>query len=121
MLEQKTSIEVGANQSSTQRVRPMPPCECADKISSTASAEFSDTKVLNVVTQSRVPDLRCRHRYWGRVRRRIARGRWLFRAFDLGGQARLIVSIFYELGGRIGSRLLDCFDLAIGGVRLWNR
>jgi hypothetical protein len=52
MLEQKTSIEVGANQSSTQRVRPMPPCECADKISSTASAEFSDTKVLNVVTQS---------------------------------------------------------------------
>jgi hypothetical protein len=33
-------------------VRPMPPCECADKISSTASAEFSDTKVLNVVTQS---------------------------------------------------------------------
>ena len=30
----------------------MPPCECADKISSTASAEFSDTKVLNVVTQS---------------------------------------------------------------------
>jgi len=63
-----------------------------------------------------VPDLRCRHRYWGRVRRRIARGRWLFRAFDLGGQARLIVSIFYELGGRIGSRLLDGFDLAIGGV-----
>jgi hypothetical protein len=52
MLEQKTSIEVGANQSSTQRVRPMPPCECADKISSTASAEFSDSKVHNVVTQS---------------------------------------------------------------------
>ena len=30
----------------------MPPCECADKISSTASAEFSDSKVHNVVTQS---------------------------------------------------------------------
>ena len=30
----------------------MPPCECADKISSTASAEFSDTKVHNVVTRS---------------------------------------------------------------------
>ena len=52
MLEQKTSIEVGANQSSTQRVRPMPPWECADKISSTASAEFSDSKVHNVVTRS---------------------------------------------------------------------
>ncbi len=30
----------------------MPPCECDDKISSTASAEFSDTKVHNVVTRS---------------------------------------------------------------------
>ena len=62
MLEQKTSIEVGANQSSTQRGRPMPPCECADKISSTASAEFSDSKVHNVVTQSRAVNRRPRSR-----------------------------------------------------------
>ena len=61
MLEQKTSIEVGANQSSTQRVRPMPPCERAGKISSTASAEFSDTKVLNVVTRSRALNFALNH------------------------------------------------------------
>jgi hypothetical protein len=31
----------------------MPPCDRAGKISSTASAEFSDSKVHNVVTRSR--------------------------------------------------------------------
>ena len=52
MLEQKTSIDARVNQSSTQSVRPASPCDRASKISSTASAEFSDTKVLNVATRS---------------------------------------------------------------------
>jgi hypothetical protein len=54
MIEQKPSSERVVIESSNQRLSPTSPCERAATISFAPSAEFSDTKVLNVVTQSRV-------------------------------------------------------------------
>jgi hypothetical protein len=53
MIEQKPSIERVVIESSNQRLSLTSPCERAASISSAPSAEFSDTKVLNVVTRSR--------------------------------------------------------------------
>jgi len=53
MIEQKPSIERVVIESSNQRLSLTSPCERAATISFAPSAEFSDIKVLNVVTQSR--------------------------------------------------------------------
>jgi len=52
MIEQKPSIERVVIESSNQRLSLTSPCERAVTISFAPSAEFSDTKVLDVVTQS---------------------------------------------------------------------
>jgi hypothetical protein len=52
MIEQKPSIERVVIESSNQRLSLTSPCERAATISFTPSAEFSDTKVLNVMTRS---------------------------------------------------------------------
>ena len=53
MIEQKPSIERVVIESSNQRLSLTSPCERAATISFAPSAEFSDTKVLKVVTRSR--------------------------------------------------------------------
>jgi hypothetical protein len=53
MIEQKPSIERVVIESSNQRLSLTSPCELAATISFAPNAEFSDTKVLNVVTQSK--------------------------------------------------------------------
>jgi hypothetical protein len=52
MIEQKPSIERVVIESSNQRLSHSYPCERTASIGSAPSAEFSDTKVLNVVTRS---------------------------------------------------------------------
>jgi hypothetical protein len=52
MIEQKPSIERVVIESSNQRLSLTSPCERAATISFIPSAEFLDTKVLNVATRS---------------------------------------------------------------------
>jgi hypothetical protein len=52
MIEQKPSIEGGVSHSSKPRLSFTYPCERAATISFAPSAEFSDAKVLNVLTRS---------------------------------------------------------------------
>jgi hypothetical protein len=52
MIEQKPSIERAVSLSSTPRLSLTSLCDRAATISFAPSAEFSDTKVLNVVTRS---------------------------------------------------------------------
>jgi tRNA/tmRNA/rRNA uracil-C5-methylase (TrmA/RlmC/RlmD family) len=63
MIEQKPSIEGVVTHSSKPRLSLTYPCERAAMISFAPSAEFSDAKVLNVVTRSSARcDQKCRYR-----------------------------------------------------------